>query len=353
MEIATIRAHGIDISKYDGYFLPENATGRLDFVIQRASYGTVRDEEFERLQTGVQRIGIRGAYHYLSSHLNWQLQADAFINYTGNRGFHFFACDFEGAFNNLSVNFAKMAWDWIMYVKQMTNLPVLLYTSPSLYTSYITPSQSQFGIDWNTVPLWTAQWFFTPNPNGIPTMPLGRTTGWKLWQYTDKGEGRLYGVKRLTVCDLNVYNGTVEEMRTYFNVIINGDKMYLELKSNTDNEYRSIRATHSVSHIQGVKIGQINVGGIAKAYIGKSYKYLTPVVFNGTVVAQAGDIWHRVYEANGVPIDGWCAEIHLGKRYLNVKQISDSGSSHPLPTLIITIDGGDNYNNVIVELKPK
>jgi GH25 family lysozyme M1 (1,4-beta-N-acetylmuramidase) len=214
----TPRAHGIDASKYDLFFHPEEATGQLDFVIQRISYRATRDEAFETLLPGVMSVPIRGGYHYLNSDTDWRRQADKYLSCIDGYDYHFHACDFEGAFNVLSTGFAYWAWLWIHYVQEKTGVPVLLYTSPSLYNQYIAPSQTKLGINWNTVPLWTAQWFFTPNPNGTPSNPVGRTSGWKFWQYTDKGNGPLYGVSRPTACDLNVFNGTVQELQEWLNV---------------------------------------------------------------------------------------------------------------------------------------
>jgi len=215
--IVTSRAHGIDISKYDLFFLPETAISQLDFVIQRISYRLTRDEAFDTLLPGVMHVPIRGGYHYLNSDKSWREQADNFLSYVDDYKYHFFACDFEGAFNILSTDFAYAAWQWIHYVQGRTGKPVLLYTSPSLYSQYIHPSQARFGIDWNTVDWWSAQWFFLPNPDGAPTMPSGRA-GWKIWQYTDKGDGTQYGVARPTACDLDVYNGSVGELKEWLKI---------------------------------------------------------------------------------------------------------------------------------------
>lgn len=216
----TTRAHGLDISKYDLYFHPDVATAQLDFVIQRVSYRLTRDEGFANLIDGVMQIPIRGGYHYLNTDTAWKLQADKYLSYVSGLPYHFHACDFEGAFNVLSLDYAYWAWQWIHYVQDRTGKPVFLYTSPSLYSRWIFPSQARFGINWNTVPLWTAQWFWTPNANGTPSTPTGRTAPWKLWQYTDKGNGPLFGVSRPTACDLNVFNGTRADMARYLNITV-------------------------------------------------------------------------------------------------------------------------------------
>jgi GH25 family lysozyme M1 (1,4-beta-N-acetylmuramidase) len=216
--IVTPRAHGLDISKYDQFFKPEMATGQLDFVVQRVSYGVKRDEAFATLVPSVMKVPMRGGYHYLSSWYDWRTQADAYLDFIAGYDYQFHCCDFEGAFNTLSTGFAKQAWDWINYIEQRTGKRTLLYTSLSLYNQYIAPSEKVYGIMWNTVPLWQAQWLLTPNPNGTPGTPIGRQVPWRLWQYTDKGDGTKYGVARSTACDLDVYNGTVEDMRTWLDI---------------------------------------------------------------------------------------------------------------------------------------
>jgi hypothetical protein len=61
----------------------------------------------------------------------------------------------------------------------------------------------------------------------------------------------------------------------------------------------------------------------------------------------------HVFENNGVPVNGWVAEIHLGVRKTNLVEV---GTTIPpvdtLPILNITV-GGDGYETVNVELKPK
>lgn len=250
----TPRAHGLDLSKYDLYFKPEEATGQLDFVVQRVSYGITRDEAFMNLVGGVMDVPIRGGYHYLSSWQSWRLQADKYLEYVAPYEYHFHNCDFESAFNTMSFAYARMAWDWIHYVEDKTGKPTLLYTSPSLYNQWIRPTQRI--VDWNTVDLWTAQWFNAPNPNGTPTMPIGRTAGWKLWQYTDRADGRLYGVARPAACDLDVFNGTVEQMKGWLNVNSEpipqpGGSMFFKVVSTSSNIRSSAGVVTSPSNDLG------------------------------------------------------------------------------------------------------
>jgi GH25 family lysozyme M1 (1,4-beta-N-acetylmuramidase) len=302
--MVTLRAHGLDISKYDLRFLPADATGQLDFVIQRVSYRKTRDEAFATLIGGVLQVPIRAGYHYLNSDTDWRAQADAFCGFVAPYDYHFFACDFEGTFNILSADFAYQAWQWIHYVQDKTGKPVVLYTSPYLYNDHMIKSQVKYGINWDTIPLWTAQWFLIPNPNGSPMIPNGRPSGWKLWQYTAKGNGPLYGVARPTTCDLNVFNGTVADMRSYFKI---GDTPPPPNGGTMDDKY--FRVTTTSIHVRSapnISAPDTVAGGIKLNDIVHAVEMVT----NGTVT------WHKIdkiYRGGHLPVtllsgENWSAE---------------------------------------------
>lgn len=216
----TPRGHGPDISKYDLSFDPAKATKQLDFVVQRASYRTTKDEAFDTLYPGVAQVPIRLAYHYLNSGTSWQAQADKFLSVTEGKNFHAYVCDFEATANVLSVDFAKEAWDFCKHVAVNTGKRVLIYTNYYHYRDYLLPSQVKYGINWNLVDFWIAQYPNTPNiTDGQPTLPPGRT-GWNMWQYTSKANGTEYGLGRATAGDLNVFNGNVEAMRNWLGIPI-------------------------------------------------------------------------------------------------------------------------------------
>ncbi len=82
------QAHGIDISKYDHPVDLSRATGVIDFVIQRASYGMMRDERCEENWTAIRSVPVRGAYHYFSTGAPWKEQADRFLTIGDGRGYH-------------------------------------------------------------------------------------------------------------------------------------------------------------------------------------------------------------------------------------------------------------------------
>lgn len=298
----TSRAHGVDISKYDISFNPNLATAQLDFVIQRISYGLTRDQAYLALLPGVKQVPIRLGYHYLSSWYDYKTQADTFLRYVEGTEYHAFACDFEGAYNTLSVAFAKIAWDWMNYVEQKTGKEVILYTGKYLYQDYLTPSQSKYGINWNTKQLWTAQYPLIPNPDGFPSLPSGRL-GWAFWQYSSKGDGTKYGAGRSTACDLNVYNGTLEQLKTWLKVIPeipNGETMSTAI-STTHN--LSLRPLHQV--VNSSTILQVPMNTRLAVLDG----WKAPVT---TELNNEDDKWVQV-TYNGKT--GWIGLVHLSITY--------------------------------------
>jgi len=202
------RARGIDISYYDISFDPSKATEPIDFVIQRTGYGLMVDKALDTLYPGVSKVPIRGAYHYLSTGIPWQVQAERFISLVADRKYHFYVCDFESAYNAMSIKFAMEANQWMDYVARKTGKPVLLYTNPNLYDLYAWHYCSSW-------PLWIAQYWLFPSPDKNPGMPKKRNA-WNIWQYSAdrNGKSRAYGCGANSV-DINVYNGTAEEMRAW------------------------------------------------------------------------------------------------------------------------------------------
>ncbi len=103
------RAHGVDLSRWDVAFDPAKATGQIDFAIMKASEGTFRDSKFAEIWAGVQKVPIRGAYHYLRSGMDWQAQADFFISVVKGFDFHLYALDYEVTGNTMNATLAGRA----------------------------------------------------------------------------------------------------------------------------------------------------------------------------------------------------------------------------------------------------
>ena len=266
-ETVTARAHGLDVSKYDESFNPANATTQLDFVAQRSSYRLTKDQAFETIWQGVKDVPIRIAYHYYNFGYpgdgTWQDQVTFMLNVIKGKDFHATAWDYEGAFNVMTVQSAVNSYYAIQELEQRTGKPSMLYTSLGLYNQWIYPTIKTHGLNWNSVNLWLAQWFFTPNPNGSPSRPLGRTMEkyWDLWQYTDKGKDM--GTGRGYPTDLDVFNGTVSEMKAKLNIggVVTppppGDKMFYKC-------IKDVSIRNNTNYPNNSVIGVLKVGDIVE-----------------------------------------------------------------------------------------
>lgn len=216
-------ALGLDISKYD--FRYDAAVRPADFVIQRASYGLRRDERFDVLWNDIRPVPIRGAYHYYSSGVYWQAQAEHFLSIVAGKSYHFLALDYEPDFNKLNANTAAEARRIMEHWRAETGQQVLLYCNPYIYETYLRP----YG-DWMKAwPLWVSQWnskWWQANRATGPRLPR-EVSEWAFWQYGGDyqhpsgkwsvpgyGEGAAWGVQAKHV-DLDAFNGSPAELRAW------------------------------------------------------------------------------------------------------------------------------------------
>jgi hypothetical protein len=244
---------GVDISKWDYGWNPSNATETIHFVIQRASYGQTKDEKFDEMLSSVKMIPVRGCYHYFSSHINWKVQADFFLNVTKNGGFHFYIVDYEAAFNTLDGRTYAELYEFVKYVKEKTGRRCLIYFSPSIYSEKLRPYGANEWI--NLEDIWIAQYPLSNliYPTKPPVLPVGVTT-WKIHQYggadvsgtPGRHAGAAFGAAREGI-DLNIANfETVDDFQSWAGAdgtIDPPDEPPVEEKSNlytfADNQYYS------------------------------------------------------------------------------------------------------------------
>ena len=292
------RACGVDLSKYDLRFNPALATEPLDFVIQRISYGMVRDQAFEIFLPGVLQVPIRGGYHYLSSAVPWFDAARRYLDIAGDR-YHFHNCDFERLYNNVNAAFRDSALKWIYYVAEQTKQRTLLYTNIDLYNIWFAAIAAVAKI-----PLWLSWYgrfwpFIMPNPANDPLLPRNRST-WHFWQYWDRGPGTKYGAGRPHAIDLDVFNGTPEQLRSWL-----GQSPTQPIPQPPPEEVavkttfvalvngQNIRSGPATSH---PATGQLKAGQV-----------LYPV--HELAVVSPSEVWAR-FDI------GWVAMTHGGTRYL-------------------------------------
>ena len=199
------RAVGIDISKYDLTYSPKVNT---DFVIQRLSYGLMKDERLEALQPAVLSVPVRGAYHYASSNVPWKAQVDLFLSLAAGK-YDFLALDFEKDYNVDSSSFIGGVASALSTIQLASRKPVVLYVNPDTWNTWLLPVHS----DLLQFDIWLAQ-YFTNRRDTDPLVPVTMTRGWKFWQWNDVGDGATYGTGGKHV-DLDDFNGTVDDLHLW------------------------------------------------------------------------------------------------------------------------------------------
>lgn len=219
------RAEGIDGSHWWGKFVAALVTKPIDFIILKATEGTsFIDSEFHNNMSAAASIPIRGAYHYQRYKLSWFAQANHFLETIKAHSPQIVALDVEKIGNELVYSVEAAANEFFSDMRriidywrvQLPGTTILLYTNPDIYYNHLLPAIRRLygneGVSWlEDVDKWIAV-YNGQGKDGYPSSKWG-IPRWKFWQYAGSVKVEGYGVSGSV--DLNVYNGTVEELRTY------------------------------------------------------------------------------------------------------------------------------------------
>ena len=172
--------------------------GQSEAVIIRAGQNTWQDIAFDVSWEAAKEAGIqRGSYWFYDSRANPKRQAEAWVQVLGNdTGELELWMDYEDVYGGQYGSLESL-YD---FAERLRNL--LPHKQLGVYTGYyywmerISPAESYF----SQYPLWIAA--YQVNKPRIPST----WQDWFMWQYTDKGQGDLYGVKSANI-DLNYRRG--------------------------------------------------------------------------------------------------------------------------------------------------
>jgi len=198
---------GVNFSK-----MRENAS----FVIVRAGQNTWGDRDFKANWRESKAVGLpRGSYWFYDSRVAPKTQAEKWVSmFDGDFGELPLWCDFEDNYNG-----AYKGWkNWYNFIEQLKKL-IPTNKEIGIYTGYYYWKENTVAVGIPTgslnyfkqYPLWVANYGVSK-----PLVP-GPWDTWTLWQFTDNGDGTLYGVESLNI-DLNYFNGNADAFKQRFGV---------------------------------------------------------------------------------------------------------------------------------------
>lgn len=196
------KVHGLDISHYQGnidwFELRQNRLTKfpLHFIFMKATEGGDHaDSTFSRnFHQAYEHGFIRGAYHFFSPRTDPMKQAEFFIRTVDLKpGDLPPVLDIEVTGKKNKEELQDDLKVWLQKVESHYGVKPIIYASYKFKMKYLNDSL------FNTYPYWIAHYY----------VDSVRYKGkWDFWQHTDVGE--VSGIK--ADVDLNVYNGTLQEL---------------------------------------------------------------------------------------------------------------------------------------------
>ncbi len=213
---------GPDVSFYQDD--PETTQG-IDFFKMRASVGYViiragqnlwADSDFKANWREAKLAGIpRGSYWYYDSRADPKKQAELWVQqFGGDFGELPLFGDFEDTYKGPYTGWKH----WYNFLERLKQL-IPAGKEIGVYTGYYywIENTTSVGIPQQSLeyfhkyPLWIANY---GNPQPLVPKPWAKNE-WTLWQFTDNGDGGLYGVESKNI-DLNYFNGDITALRARF-----------------------------------------------------------------------------------------------------------------------------------------
>ncbi|MFZ5819089.1 MAG: SH3 domain-containing protein [Chloroflexota bacterium] len=177
-----------------------------EFVIIRAGQNLWVDSDFKANWAAAKKAGLpRGAYWFYDSRADPKRQAELWVEqFEGDFGELPLFADFEESYNGPYKGWRKW-YDFLERLKQLVGQKEIFIYTAYYYWRDNAPnatSDPQSLEYFHQYPLWIANYGAT-KPS-VPK-PWGENE-WLFWQYTETGDGKLYGVESKGI-DLNYFNG--------------------------------------------------------------------------------------------------------------------------------------------------
>ena len=209
---------GIDISRWQNNittpqvmdFAKAKQAG-ANFAFIKASQATWKDRDFVMNWANCKAANLpRGAYHFMDWTTSAANQARYFASVlVDDPGELPPVADFEyrkGA--PVKAKATEELYSFVSNVEQALGRQVMIYTAPYYWREFFSGAHANHFAD---RPLWIAHYGVSR-----PTVPAPWNV-WTFWQYSAKGDGRLFGAESLDI-DLDYYNGTLDQFNAAFNL---------------------------------------------------------------------------------------------------------------------------------------
>lgn len=310
--------------------------GGAAFTIIRAGQNLWEDNEFDISWKAAKGILPRGSYFFYDSRVDPKQQARKYISCFADKndlGELPLWCDFEDTYNG-----AFGGWkNWYTFIEELKTLAP--GKQIGIYTGYYYWRENTIGKAipaeslnyFKQYPLWVAAYNLTG-----PDVPEPWTS-WTLWQFTDNGNGALYGVESGNV-DLNRFEGTLEEFRALFGLT--------DSLPNDGNGDASMTTQYSMIPLSSgtrLRADHNTFAGVINSYDNRDIiqgdeMWTAPA--DGSEVKK-GDQWLHVTHVNGIELaedqKGWMAYIHKGYPICGNLQIG-SAPVEETPTANVNAD---------------
>ena len=204
---------GIDVSYWDsGIDWPKvRATGQR-FMFTKATEGDFyADPTFAANWSGAKSAGLlRGAYHFFRANVDPKQQAKKFIDYVKkvkDDGELPPVLDLESNDGQTKDKVISRAKTWLDEVEKAFGKKPIIYSGQYFLQDYLSEAGGGPPKWAKDYPLWLAQYPNSYVDGQQPYLPRGWFK-WTIWQYSEKGS--VNGINASV--DLNVFNGTLEEL---------------------------------------------------------------------------------------------------------------------------------------------
>jgi lysozyme len=204
------RALGIDLSAGDGTWDAAKAkSAGISFMYTKATQQTVDSTYYRNMQAAKDNGILRGAFHYFDFRVNELVQAKLFCDtIKADKGELPPCIDYEQIPTGLTKDAAQgKLWNMVCAVEAQLGVKPLIYTG---YYHWADWGSTATG--WTKYTLWLAWWA----AESVVKVPPPWTK-WTFWQTIGNAHGPDYGCQALGI-DLDLFNGTVDELLAFANV---------------------------------------------------------------------------------------------------------------------------------------